>query len=68
MGIWDAITEIVEAAAPWSVVEAEAPVDAPKVSPNKSSTTCRKTTRRLRNPSDRSILGCASVIGYSGIY
>ncbi|KAK3186699.1 ubiquinol--cytochrome-c reductase subunit 6 [Lecanicillium sp. MT-2017a] len=30
MGIWDAITEIVEAAAPWSVVEAEAPVDAPK--------------------------------------
>ena len=34
MGIWDAISEIVEAATPWSVVEAEAPVpiDPPKVS------------------------------------
>jgi hypothetical protein len=34
MGIWDAISEIVEAATPWSVVEAEAPVplDTPKVS------------------------------------
>lgn len=32
MGIWDAISEIVEAATPWSVVEAEAPVpiDPPK--------------------------------------
>lgn len=25
MGIWDTITELVEAAAPWSVAEAEAP-------------------------------------------
>lgn len=31
MGIWDAFSEIVEAVTPWSVVEAEAPVEEPKV-------------------------------------
>ncbi|KAI9900709.1 hypothetical protein N3K66_004971 [Trichothecium roseum] len=30
MGIWDAFSEIVEAVTPWSVVEAEAPVEEPK--------------------------------------
>lgn len=32
MGIWDAFSEIVDAVTPWSVVEAEAPVEEPKVS------------------------------------
>lgn len=31
MGIWDALSEIVEAVTPWSVVEAEAPAEEPKV-------------------------------------
>jgi hypothetical protein len=31
MGIWDAFSEIVEAVTPWSVVEAEAPAEEPKV-------------------------------------
>jgi hypothetical protein len=31
MGIWDTITDIFEAAAPWSVVEAEAPAAEPQV-------------------------------------
>lgn len=31
MGIWDAFTDIVEAVTPWSVVEAEAPAQDPKV-------------------------------------
>ncbi|CAM1506399.1 Fc.00g060400.m01.CDS01 [Cosmosporella sp. VM-42] len=30
MGIWDAFSDIVEAVAPWSVVEAEAPAEEPK--------------------------------------
>ncbi|RGP77631.1 ubiquionol cytochrome c reductase hinge [Fusarium longipes] len=30
MGIWDAFTDIVEAVTPWSVVEAEAPVEEPQ--------------------------------------
>ncbi|KAL2266207.1 hypothetical protein VTJ83DRAFT_5559 [Remersonia thermophila] len=30
MGIWDAITELVEAAAPWSTADAEAPAQAPE--------------------------------------
>jgi ubiquinol-cytochrome c reductase subunit 6 len=32
MGIWDAFTDLVEAAKPWSTVEAEAPAEEPKVS------------------------------------
>jgi hypothetical protein len=31
MGIWDTITDLVEAAAPWSVAEAEAPAEQPEV-------------------------------------
>jgi hypothetical protein len=31
MGIWDAFAELVEAAKPWGVVEAEAPADDSKV-------------------------------------
>lgn len=31
MGIWNALSEIVDAVAPWSVVEAEAPAEEPKV-------------------------------------
>ena len=31
MGIWDAISDIVDAVTPWSVVEAEAPAEEPKV-------------------------------------
>ncbi|EON99782.1 putative ubiquionol cytochrome c reductase hinge protein [Phaeoacremonium minimum UCRPA7] len=30
MGIWEAITDLVEAAAPWSVAEAEAPAEEPQ--------------------------------------
>ncbi|PHH84310.1 hypothetical protein CDD83_2168 [Cordyceps sp. RAO-2017] len=30
MGIWDTVSDMVEAAMPWSVVEAEAPSDEPK--------------------------------------
>lgn len=32
MGIWESITEIVDAVAPWSVVEAEAPAEETQVS------------------------------------
>ncbi|KAK8919606.1 hypothetical protein VCV18_008432 [Metarhizium anisopliae] len=35
MGIWDALSEIVEAVTPWSVVEAEAPAEEPKCAPAK---------------------------------
>ena len=31
MGIWNAFSEIVEAVTPWSVAEAEAPAEEPKV-------------------------------------
>ena len=31
MGIWDTFSDIVEAVTPWSVVEAEAPAEEPKV-------------------------------------
>lgn len=31
MGIWDTITDLVEAATPWSVVEAEAPAQEEQV-------------------------------------
>ena len=31
MGIWEAFADIVEAVTPWSVVEAEAPAEEPKV-------------------------------------
>ncbi len=30
MGIWEAITDLVEAVAPWSVAEAEAPAKEPE--------------------------------------
>ncbi|KAL1842912.1 hypothetical protein VTJ49DRAFT_3700 [Mycothermus thermophilus] len=30
MGIWDVITELVEAAAPWSTADAEAPAEVPE--------------------------------------
>lgn len=30
MGVWDAITEIFEAAAPWGEAEAEAPAEEPQ--------------------------------------
>lgn len=33
MGIWDAFSDMVEAVTPWSVVEAEAPAEEPKVRP-----------------------------------
>lgn len=31
MGFWDSITELVEAAKPWTTVEAEAPAEESKV-------------------------------------
>lgn len=37
MGFWDTITDLVEAAAPWSTAEAEAPESAPEESKVRSS-------------------------------
>lgn len=38
MGFWDTITDLVEAAAPWSTADAEAPEAAPEESKVRSST------------------------------
>lgn len=37
MGFWDTITDLVEAAAPWSTADAEAPEAAPEESKVRSS-------------------------------
>lgn len=53
MGIWDAFSEIVDAVTPWSVVEAEAPVEEPKVS---------KVTGAGRQASGRAMLAASHML------